>query len=351
MPVSKRNSAMKRAEIAGRTGRSDILVGESLKNLPQYVPTDRAVIVTDSRVAALYRKDFPSWPVVVVGTGEGAKTLDTVCDIYRAFLELEVDRDTFVVGIGGGIVCDVAGFSASTYFRGLPFGFVATTLLAQVDAGLGGKNGVNFGGFKNMVGLFNQPRFVLCDPLTLQTLAGREIACGLAEVVKHALIADRQAFEFIERHASEILACDPIVMEKMIFDAVAVKAAIVNQDELEQGTRRKLNFGHTVGHAVEAVTGVPHGEAVAQGMAAAASLSVRRGLLAASEAARILGLLKKLGLPVAVEGNREAIVNAMRRDKKRSGDLVRMVLLEAIGSAVVVEIGLGELKEAFGRPR
>ncbi len=192
----------------------------------------------------------------------------------------EIDRTAFIVGIGGGIVCDITGFVASTYLRGVRFGFAATTLLAQVDASAGGKNGVNFSGYKNMVGMFNQPEFVICDPEVLQTLSERDRGCGLAEIVKHAAIADDGLFCYLEENVGEVLALSPPTVRRMVYDSVVIKSEIVNRDEKETGERRKLNFGHTFGHAVEKITGAPHGEAVSIGMMVAARLSARRGYLA-----------------------------------------------------------------------
>jgi 3-dehydroquinate synthase len=319
-------------------------VGESLDNLHQYIPDGQALIITDTTVAELYGNRFPQLPTIVIGTGEKAKRLETVVRIYREFIDHEVDRDTFVIGIGGGIVCDITGFAASTFMRGLSFGFVATTLLAQVDASVGGKNGVNFDGFKNMVGLFNQPEFVICDPAVLKTLSRADVANGLAEVVKHALIADKSAFEFIEANAAEILELSPGVIENLIHDAVRIKADIVERDELEKGERRKLNFGHTLGHAVESVTGMPHGEAVSVGMAAAAALSEKRGLITGDDAKRIVGLLESLGLPTVTTSDPKDLIAKLHKDKKRSGQVIHFILLKAIGMAVVEKIPLVEIE-------
>ena len=335
---------MKTVEIKGRTGKSRILVGESLNHLRKYIPAGRAVIVTDQTVADLYKDRFPLLPTVVIGTGEPVKRLETVARIYREFIDLDVDRDTFVIGIGGGVVCDITGFAAGTFMRGLSFGFAATTLLAQVDASVGGKNGVNFGGFKNMVGLFRQPEFVLCDPTVLKTLSRTDVANGLAEALKHALIADRKTFEYMEANAADILALVPAAIEKVIYDAVSTKADIVRLDELEQGVRRKLNFGHTIGHALESVSGLPHGKAVSVGMAAAVAHSVARGGLSTAEAKRIVALLEKLGLPTTAPANPENIVAALRKDKKKSADMIHFILLTGIGRAAVKKLPLAEIE-------
>ncbi|MCJ7542222.1 MAG: 3-dehydroquinate synthase, partial [Desulfobacterales bacterium] len=254
------------------------------------------------------------------------------------------DRSTFIVGIGGGIVCDIAGFVASTYLRGVRFGFVSSTLLSQVDASVGGKNGVNFKDYKNMIGVFNQPEFVICDLNLLNTLPEKEVLCGLAEIVKHAVIGDRHLFAYLEAHYQEALALDKDVIGKLVYDSIIIKSAIVNQDELEKGERRKLNFGHTFGHAFEKTTGVPHGEAVSAGMVVASQLSVKRGHLSAKNAERIETLLQKIGLPVRIQAEGKSILDALKKDKKRKGDRIYFVLLDEIGNAFVEQIPIKELE-------
>jgi len=250
---------LKKIEIQGDTGYSNIFVGERLANLHSYLNHKRVIIITDDNVAGFYEKDFSKADVIRIGTGEGVKTLETVERIYQQLIKLEADRSVFLVGIGGGIVCDVTGFVASTYLRGVSFGYVPTTLLAQVDASVGGKTGVNFMGYKNMVGVFNQPAFVICDPGVLKTLPQRDLISGFAEIVKHAAIADELYFTYLEKNAANALALDPEVLEQIIYDSVVIKADIVNRDEMEKGERRKLNFGHTFGHAVEKTAGISHG--------------------------------------------------------------------------------------------
>jgi len=335
---------MKISDIKGDTGYSTIRIGESIGNLREYVPVENAVIITDSNVRRHYQIDFPTYDIIEIGTGEEVKTLDTVRDIYKGLLELEADRSFFIVGIGGGIVCDIAGFVASTYLRGLRFGFVSSTLLSQVDASVGGKNGVNFDGYKNMVGVFNQPEFVICDMNLLKTLPEREVLCGLAEIVKHGAIADAGLFSYLEDNHKEALALDNTVIERLVYDSVVIKSAIVNRDEKEKGERRKLNFGHTFGHAIEKDTGVPHGEAVSMGMLVAARLSEKRGTLPAEDVEKIERLLKKLKLPTRLPFDREKVLDALRKDKKRKGDNIEFVLLHNIGKAVIEKIAIKELE-------
>jgi 3-dehydroquinate synthase len=339
---------MKQLKIQGASGPSTILVGEPLRHLPRYLPDQTTFIITDENVGRRYAGQFPPGHVITIGTGEDIKTLDTVSRIYTELMNREADRACCIVGIGGGIVCDVAGFVASTYLRGVRFGFVATTLLAQVDASVGGKNGVNFGGYKNLVGTFNQPDFVLCDLEMLRTLPETQLKCGFAEIVKHAAIADAGMFADLEKNAARALALDPEVIERLVYASLVIKSTVVNQDEKETGERRKLNFGHTFGHAIEKVTGVPHGQAVSLGMVLAADLSRQRGLITDSENDRLRALLEQLNLPIRKKFDREAVLEALGKDKKRERESVHFVLLNGLGSAVVTDLPLPELRQLQG---
>jgi 3-dehydroquinate synthase len=213
-----------------------------------------------------------------------------------------------------------------------------------VDASVGGKTGVNLSGYKNLVGVFSQPEFVLCDFDMLKTLPVAEMLSGFAEIVKHAVIADGQLFDFMEHYYEKAIKLDPAVIEKLVYESLVIKSTIVNADETERGERRKLNFGHTFGHAIEKATGVSHGEAVSAGMVMASALSVEKGFLTQAEHQRLKTLLQKIGLPTGFRVNREAVLDALGKDKKRAGETVHFVLLNAIGKAAVVEISLNELR-------
>lgn len=336
-------------DVIGKTGKCTVRVGERLPQLRDYVPGTNVVVITDPNVSARYAKFFPPCHVIEIGTGEASKTLDTVRAIYGTLLEREADRSTFIVGIGGGIVCDIAGFVASTYQRGVRFGLAPTTLLAQVDAGVGGKNGVNVDGYKNVVGAFSQPEFVLCDMDLLRTLPESEVRCGLAEVVKHGAIGDSDLFRFLETHAEQAARLEQGVVGRLVNDSIAVKAAIVNGDERERNERRKLNFGHTLGHAIEATEGLSHGESVGLGMAAACRLSQARGILAAEESERVIDLLARLGLPTRARLDGERLMSAIRKDKKRTGTKIHFVFLKAIGEAVVEPMEINALEALMDR--
>lgn len=326
---------MKAVDIHGRSGKSSILVGEELGNAGSYLPDCKRIIITDTTVNRLYGSQFPEAEVIEIGTGESVKTLDTAQSIYDRLVACGADRTSFLLGIGGGVVCDITGFAASTFMRGIRFGFVASTLLAQVDASVGGKNGVNFKGYKNMVGVFNQPEFVLCDPAMLETLPRKECNSGFAEIIKHAAIADKDMFVYLEENRDRALGLEAPVINQLVSESVRIKAGIVNRDETEQGERRKLNFGHTFGHAIEKTTGISHGEAVSIGMTLAARLSVARGVLPESVSNRLENLLKQYGLPRSIAIDRQRVLDALLKDKKRAGDDILFVLLDAIGKASV----------------
>lgn len=334
---------MKTFHVKGQTGHSSIYVGESLKALETYLPTDRAVIVTDENIHRLYGRLFPDLPVITIGTGEAIKTLATVETILKGFLDCNCDRSSFVVGIGGGIVTDIAGFAASVFLRGVPFGFVSTSLLSQVDASVGGKNGVNLDAYKNMVGVFSQPDFVICDIELLHSLPETEISNGLAEIVKHALICDPDMFSFLEENRRKALALDHDTVFRLVADSVRIKSSVVEMDEKESGERRKLNFGHTIGHAIEKIEQAGHGRAVSMGMMAAALFSREKGWLSSGDIDRIQALLKNLNLPVALSHAPDRIIAAAQKDKKKQGSDLFYVFLERIGKARIEKIGFEEM--------
>ena len=331
-------------QIEGRSGRSTIVIGERLGRLQRYLPDTRTVVITDSNVLQHHRDSFPPAAVIELGSGEKMKSLEKAAEIYSRLVQLGADRSSFIIGIGGGVVCDVTGFVSATYMRGVRFGFAATTLLAQVDASVGGKNGLNFKGYKNIIGTFKQPEFVICDPALLTTLPEREILCGAAEIVKHALIRDPELMTYLETNCARLMQLDPEVINHVVSVSVAIKSAVVNQDEREMGLRRILNFGHTFGHALEKIRQLSHGQAVSAGMMIATRISVKKGVLKEAEAKRIEGLLSKLKLPTNVPADRLELMDALRKDKKRQQDGVYFVLLAGIGKAVVEKISFDELE-------
>ena len=303
-----------------------------------------ALVVTDRNVEPLtgpYREGLTSIgipsEVVTLPPGESSKSLDSAEILYDALIAMKADRHTAIVAIGGGVIGDLAGFVAATYARGLPLIMAPTTLLAQVDSSVGGKVGVNLPKAKNIVGAFHQPTAVWIDTETLRTLPDRELRCGLAEVVKYGVILDAGFFEYVEERAIAILDRDPESIAHIVATSCRLKADVVSQDEREEtGLRAVLNFGHTIGHAIEAVAGYggafQHGEAVAVGMLAESRLAERLGWIDATLADRLHTLLERLGLPTNAPGLDAArLIDAMARDKKNTQGRTRFVLPRSLG--------------------
>jgi 3-dehydroquinate synthase len=275
--------------------------------------------------------------VHLMNDAESAKNLSTVEILSRSLVKSGADRKSLLVAVGGGVVGDVAGFVAATYLRGITLVHVPTTLVAQVDSSIGGKTGVNLPEGKNLVGAFYPPRLVLTDPELLRTLPDREFRGGLAEVIKHAIIADAPMFAMLEKNMEKVLRRDRAALNQLIPRNVEIKARVVSRDERESGRREILNFGHTFAHALESVTQYrryQHGEAVAWGMIAAAFLGHELGLTRAADVSRIVALIRQLGpLPAWPRVPAETLLNAMRSDKKTRSGVLRFVLSPRIGEA------------------
>ena len=309
----------------------------------------KAVVITDRIVAQLYlpamlesltRAGVRAFSVVLP-PGEKSKTLDTAGMIYGQLIEERLERTSTVVALGGGMVGDIAGFVAATFMRGIALVQVPTTILAQVDSSVGGKTAVDHRLGKNMIGAFHQPKFVFVDSDVLTMLPEREVRSGMGEVVKHAMIRSEELFEFVERHAENILRgrAEREVMEELIGQNCRIKAEVVSEDPLERGVRAILNYGHTVGHAIEALTGYTkyrHGEAVMLGMVAAGEIAVRKGMLSRKELERQNSLVARVGVPEGIgDLSADAILEQIQLDKKVHEGKVRFVLPERIGSVVV----------------
>ena len=336
---------MKEITIKTDFSTSRVLIGESFKNVGKYLPEKKTVIITDENILKHYNNELPDFPKVVIGLGEKNKTLATLDFIFSKFLEYEVDRSWFVLAIGGGIVCDVAGFAASAYMRGLPFGFISSTLLSQVDASVGGKNGVNFQGYKNMIGVFNQPQFVICDMEMLKTLNRKEYIAGFAEIIKAGAIKNEKLFGYIEDNVEKALGLDNEVVSNMVYESVRIKADVVIEDEREKGERRKLNLGHTFAHSFEKNLGILHGEAVSIGMVLASKLSQQLGLLSPDATKKMINVLKAFGLPTELGIDKELLLSGMKKDKKREGENIHLVLLDKIGNAVIKGVSIIKMEE------
>ncbi len=318
-------------------------IGERVRSL---LPSPVAYVISDKKVqmhASIVRKSMERagipTHVYLIPPGEVSKNLGTVQSVYSWLADKRAERGHLILAVGGGVVGDLAGFVAATYLRGIPFGQVPTTLLGMMDASIGGKVAVDLPQGKNLVGAFYQPKFVLSDVETLRTLPERELSSGWAEAIKHGLILDEELLQTFENRKHQIRKLDPEVATQIIRKSVAIKANIVSQDEKELlGIRILLNYGHTIGHAIESITGYTkylHGEAVSIGMMGAARIGLSLGMLSDAEVARQEEVLKAYGLPVFAHGlNSTSILEAMRSDKKTSGGTIRWVLLNGIGNAV-----------------
>ena len=318
----------------------------------------RRFVVTSSTVwrlhSAALQAALGDTTLIIVSDGERFKTLHTASRIYEALIRGGADRGSAIVGVGGGVIGDVAGFVAATYLRGITLVHVPTTLLAQVDSSIGGKVGVNHALGKNLIGAFHQPAVVVIDPRLLATLPRREFRSGLFEVVKHGMIASRNLFDRVARDTKAIFAREPSALGSAIEDSCRIKARVVEADERESGPRRVLNFGHTVGHALEAATKYRrfrHGEAIAYGMLAAADLAVARGALAETERQALAALITQLGpLPPVADLSTKDVMAALRRDKKIVDGTLHFVIAIQVGATMTVDdVTEDELRAVLGR--
>ena len=328
---------------------------ESLDRTWSGRPCRRALIVADANVGGLVdgiarslRAAGIEPTAATIPPGEASKSLHVAGDLLGQLAAMKADRHTAVVALGGGVVGDLAGFVAATYARGVPLLMVPTTLLAQVDSSVGGKVGVNLPAAKNIVGAFHQPAGVWIDTHTLHTLPIREIRCGYAEVVKYGFIMDAAFVDYLEEHAETLLKLDPGPTREVVARCCRLKAGVVERDEREEtGLRAVLNFGHTVGHAIEAVAGYGgayrHGEAVAAGMVAECRLAERLGRVGPGVGDRLVALLARFGLPTSIEGLRaDDLIDAMRGDKKNAGGRTRFVLPRKVGHVELTDEPTGD---------
>ncbi len=317
-------------------------------------------IITDSNVEELLGHDLLHLldasgiqaHLISFEAGEGSKSLSTIEDISRQMVQAGADRKSAVIALGGGVAGDMAAFAASIYMRGIEFIQIPTTYLAQVDSSVGGKTGVNLPEGKNLIGTFYQPKAVFADIGTLSTLPQQEIRNGLAEVVKYGMIQDPELFALLEEKWWDVLNLEPQVTCDIVKRSCEIKAEVVARDELEGGLRRILNFGHTIGHAVEAASDfqIPHGEAVSMGMVAVSRIAVSKGMLKEEDEKRLEALLERLGLPVHIpeEISRDEIVNGLIHDKKAVGGRVFFVLPSSIGSTeITTDVSRDEIMDAI----
>jgi 3-dehydroquinate synthase len=311
--------------------------------LGKLVDKDHTVLITDDHVFGAHQRKFGGWNTIVINAGEEFKVQATVDSIIEQLISMGADRKTRLVGIGGGVVTDIVGYVAAVYMRGLSFGFVPSSILAMVDASIGGKNGIDVGVYKNLVGTIRQPEFLLYDYSLLKSLPKTEWVNGFAEIIKHAAIKDAALFRELEKNTLSRYQKDKAALTRLIRRNVAIKSAVVEKDEFEQGDRRLLNFGHTLGHAIENLYELPHGHAVAIGMVAAGMISEEFTGFEGTD--RLIAVLKKYGLPTLAAFEPKEVMNVLRMDKKRVKDSMNYVLLNGIGQAVVRVIPVVQLEK------
>jgi 3-dehydroquinate synthase len=315
----------------------------SFGQIGNIVEKDRSIFITDQHIYDHHKKFFKGAKFIQIPAGESFKVQYIVDTIIDQLISFAADRQTTLIGVGGGVVTDITGYVASVYMRGIPFGFVPTSILGMVDASIGGKNGIDVGNYKNMVGVIRQPSFLYYDVSLLKTLPNEEWVNGFAEVIKHAAIKDAGLFKELEKNSINSYQKNKTALNDLIRKNVMIKSTVVQKDEFEGSERRLLNFGHTLGHAVENVYHLPHGHAISIGIKAACLISEE--MLNFKETARVTNLLQQYGLPIDIPVDFGKVIEIMRMDKKKTRDTMHYVLLEKIGKAVIKPIPMTQLEK------
>jgi 3-dehydroquinate synthase len=325
------------------TTSTNIYFAGGISHLKEIIDAKQAIIITDENVFALHQKRFKGYKTIIVKAGEQHKNQDTVNSIIEQLIQLEADRKTILVGVGGGVITDLTGYVASIYMRGIAFGFVPTTLLALVDASIGGKNGIDVGVFKNIVGVTKQPSFILHDLIFLNTLPQTEWQNGFAEIIKHACIKDAVMFKQLQSHDVSYYQKKKVQVCELIQRNAKLKLKVVQADEFEQADRKLLNFGHTLGHALENQYELSHGQAISIGLAYASKISEQ--LLGFKQTNAVVKILQQYGLPTGMQFDKQQVFSVLKMDKKRSNATMNYVLLEKIGKGILLPIPLIDLEK------
>ncbi len=334
---------MKKQTIQFSTSSTTFYFDASFDLLETITSKDNAVIITDENVfCSSNHKKFKGWKTIVLKAGEEHKIQYTVDLVIEQLIDFGCDRKSFLIGVGGGVVTDITGYVAGVFMRGIQFGFVPTSILSMVDASIGGKNGIDVGAYKNMVGLIRQPSFLLYDFSFLKSLPKAEWVNGFAEIIKHACIKDAAMFKLLEEHKLNDFQKDASLLNKIIQRNALLKSKVVVEDEFETGERKLLNFGHTFGHAIENTYQLPHGHAVAIGMVMACMISTSYKNF--KDTNRVVSLIKKYGLPVHQSYNAAEVLEVMKADKKKVKDVISYVLLQKIGKAIVQPIEMNDVE-------
>lgn len=329
------------------TGTVEYWLNSSLRQLRHLAPPSGSILITDEEVAALHGPKLGDYRMIVMPAGEANKSWKTVEDLSRELIRLEAHRKTMLVGLGGGMVTDITGFLAATYMRGVPFGFVPTTLLGLVDAAIGGKNGVNIGVHKNMLGTIRQPRFILHDLTLLDTLKDEEWSNGFAEIIKYGCIADVRILTMLKEQDISFYKKYPDKLAELVNGCVDVKNKIVHADEGEHGVRRLLNFGHTAGHAFETLYHLKHGQAVALGMLVACRVSEQVTGLQPAAKQQLEQILQRYQLPVSLDYETDRIMEVLRMDKKRNDTDLDYVVIEKLGKGTTKTLPFGLIEQTL----
>lgn len=303
---------------------------------------EQAVLITDEHIFQAHKKKFKGWNTIALQPGEEYKVQATVDSVIEQLIEFGADRTTWLIGIGGGVVTDITGYVAAVYMRGIRCGFLPTSVLAMVDAAIGGKNGIDVDMYKNLVGTIRQPQFLLYDYSFLRSLPKMEWVNGFAEIIKHSCIKDLRMFKELEQHKPGFFQKDKTALAKLIRRNAEIKSGVVQQDEFEKGERRLLNFGHTLGHAIENMYELSHGQAISIGMTAACSISEK--LTGFTESNRVIKVLDQYGLPTLAKFDKQKAFDVLKMDKKREKKAMNYVLLDKIGKGVVQSIPMDQLE-------
>ena len=305
---------------------------------------EKIIILTDETIFALHEQKFKHYEVIKIDGTEKNKTQNTIDSIVSQMLEMDIDKSYMLVGVGGGVVTDMAGYVASIYKRGIKLGLVPTTILGMTDAAIGGKNGVNVGLYKNMVGTTYRAQFILYDFSFLETLPKAEWINGFAEIIKHACIKDAAMFEALAASNIDFYFGNKAATALLIEKNVALKTAVVVNDEHETGERYLLNFGHTFGHAIENLYHLPHGHAVSIGMIMASKISEEINNFDSTSKEKLVQILQQYGLPVSLQIDKAQVLSSLKKDKKRAGDAINFVLLNSIGDGIVQKISFTQIE-------
>jgi len=315
----------------------------SFAQIGELVEKDRSIFITDQHIYDNHRKHFKGVRFIQIPAGETFKVQSTIDQIIDQLISFGADRKTTLIGVGGGVITDITGYVASVFMRGVPFGFVPTSILGMVDASIGGKNGIDVGNYKNMVGVIRQPGFLFYDVSLLNSLPAEEWVNGFAEVIKHAAIKDASLFRELENKSITYYRKDKKALTELIRKNVVIKSTIVQKDEFEGNERRLLNFGHTLGHAVENVYHLPHGHAISIGIKGACLISEQ--MTNFKETARVTNLLQQYGLPIDIPVDFGKVIEIMRMDKKKLRDTMHYVVLEKLGKAIIKPIPMAQLEK------